>query len=61
MPACARKSHRFVFARVHLLKRERMEALKAYEAFILMPPVASVGTGQYLVDGTRGAVVVASK
>jgi len=26
-----------------------------------MPPMASVGTGQYLVDGTRRAVVVPSK
>lgn len=38
-----------------------MDVLKAYEAFILMPPMASVGTGQYLIDGTRGAVVVPSK
>lgn len=56
MPACAHKSHQCVFARVHLLG-----CLKAYEAFILMPPMASVETGQYLVDVTRGAAVVSSK
>lgn len=59
MPACAHKSHQCVFARVHCV--HLLGCLKAYEAFILMPPMASVETGQYLVDGTRGAVVVSSK
>ncbi len=56
MPECTHKSHQCMFACVHLLG-----CLKSYEAFILMPPMASVGTGQYLVDGTHGAVVVPSK
>lgn len=48
MPACAHKSHQCVFARVHCV--HLLRCLKAYKTFILMPPMASVGTGQYLVE-----------